>query len=126
MPTYKKSSVSSISWSSMLSNKISDKIDSMTSSNNDDSNSDNVGSSSRFARLNLRNNQNDEEKIRGLSVDQPAGVVSSSTLSSSLRRSRHQPMRDETWIMGGIGAFFGLFCIRILRVRKRRRRMRVK
>ena len=126
MPMYKKSSVSSISWSSMLSNKISDKIDSMSSSNNGDSNSDNVDSSSRFARLNLRHNQNDEEKIRGLSVDQPAGVVSSTTLSSSLRRSRHQPMRDETWIMGGIGAFFGLFCIRILRVRKRRRRMRVK
>jgi hypothetical protein len=125
MPTYKKSSLSS--WSSLLSSKISDKIDSMSVSSNDGSTSGSriSSNSNRFAGLNLQNNQNDEEKIRGLSVDQPA-VVSSSSSSSSLRRSEQHHMRDETWVMGGIGALLGVFCIRILRVRKRRRRLRGK
>jgi membrane-bound transcription factor site-1 protease len=125
MPTYKKSSLSS--WSSLLSSKISDKIDSMSVSSNDGSTSGSIisSNSNRFARLNLQNNQNDEEKIRGLSVDQPA-VVSSSSSSSSLRRSEQHHMRDETWVMGGIGALLGVFCIRIFRVRKRRRRLRGK
>ena len=125
MPTYKKSSLSS--WSSLLSSKISDKIDSMSVSSNDGSTSGSriSSNSNRFARLNLQNNQNDEEKIRGLSVDQPA-VVSSSSSSSPLRRSEQHHMRDETWVMGGIGALLGVFCIRIFRVRKRRRRLRGK
>jgi hypothetical protein len=125
MPTYKKSSLSS--WSSLLSSKISDKIDSMSVSSNDVSTSGSriSSNSNRFAGLNLQNNQNDEEKIRGLSVDQPA-VVSSSSSSSSLRRSEQHHMRDETWVMGGIGALLGVFCIRIFRVRKRRRRLRGK
>jgi hypothetical protein len=125
MPTYKKSSLSS--WSSLLSSKISDKIDSMSVSSNDGSTSSSriSSNSNRFAGLNLQNNQNDEEKIRGLSVDQPA-VVSSSSSSSSLRRSEQHHMRDETWVMGGIGALLGVFCIRIFRVRKRRRRLRGK
>jgi hypothetical protein len=125
MPTYKKSSLSS--WSSLLSSKISDKIDSMSVSSNDGSTSSSriSSNSNRFAGLNLQNNQNDEEKIRGLSVDQPA-IVSSSSSSSSLRRSEQHHMRDETWVMGGIGALLGVFCIRIFRVRKRRRRLRGK
>ena len=123
--SYKKSSLSS--WSSLLSSKISDKIDSMSVSSNDGSTSSSriSSNSNRFAGLNLQNNQNDEEKIRGLSVDQPA-VVSSSSSSSSLRRSEQHHMRDETWVMGGIGALLGVFCIRIFRVRKRRRRLRGK
>jgi len=122
MPTHKKSSSSSISWSSILSSKISDKLD---STGGDKSNGGSISTSAgnRFARLNLQNNQKDEEKIRGLSVD-PSSIVSTS--SSSLRRSENQPMRDETWVMGGIGALLGLFCVRVFRVRKRRRRGRGK
>ena len=122
MPTHKKSSSSSISWSSILSSKISDKLDS-TGGDKTNGGSISTSAGNRFARLNLQNNQKDEEKIRGLSVD-PSSIVSTS--SSSLLRNENQPMRDETWVMGGIGALLGLFCVRIFRVRKRRRRGRGK
>jgi len=129
MPTgFKKKSTSSSSWASLLSSKLLDNIipshvtdhdnarggDSSSSS----SNNNNRASDEKFAlqHLDLQNNQVKDEDATTLIGE----TLSSRVVTSKV--SRHHPIRDETWVMAGVGILMGFIFIRIIRVRKSRRR----